>query len=111
MGRKNYDNIQQLSWKEHPIGAVIKEPGSSRLFKTGGWRTFRPIRDEEKCNDCLICFVFCPDSALSSEEEKISGPKLDFCKGCGICAEVCPRQAIEMIDEMEAEKKFGDNSS
>lgn len=98
-------DIQKWSWRKHPIGAVIKAPGNSRLFKTGGWRTLRPVRDEEKCSQCLICFVFCPDSAVLAGDEKIKGFDYDFCKGCGICAEECPREAIEMIDETEAQKK------
>ncbi len=98
-------NIQEWSWKEHPIGAVIKAPGNSRLIKTGGWRSLRPIRDEEQCNDCLICFIFCPEMSILVADEKIEKIDLDFCKGCGICAEECPRDAIEIIDEIEAQTK------
>ncbi len=96
-------NIAKWTWKEHPPGALIRDPGNSRQFKTGGWRTLRPIRDEEICNQCLICYMFCPDSAIKTEGEKITTFDLDFCKGCGICAEECPQNAIEMIDEAEAQ--------
>ncbi len=97
-------NINNWTWKEHPPGAVIKAPGNAKQFKTGGWRTLRPIRDEETCNQCLICFVFCPDSAIKTEGEKISTFDLDFCKGCGICAEECPKDAIAMVDESKAQE-------
>ena len=86
--------IQQWGWKKHPAGAVIKDPGNSRSFKTGGWRTFRPVRDEEKCSQCLICFVY----------EKVVGIDYDFCKGCGICAAECPLDAIQMVDESKLNK-------
>ncbi len=95
--------IEKWTWKEHPPGGVIKAPGNSKQFKTGGWRTLRPIRDEETCNQCLICYVYCPDSAILTEGEQISSFDLDFCKGCGICAEECPKNAIEMVDESKAQ--------
>jgi len=91
-------DIQSWDWKKYPGGAVIKDSGNSKQFKTGGWRTFRPVRDEEKCSQCLICYVFCPDSSITTGNDKITGIDLDFCKGCGICAEECPRDAIQMVD-------------
>jgi pyruvate ferredoxin oxidoreductase delta subunit len=93
-------NIKEWDWKKHPEGAVIKDSGSSRKFPTGGWRTFRPVRDEEKCSQCLICYVFCPDSSIQAKGDKITGVDYDFCKGCGICAEECPRKAIQMVDNI-----------
>ena len=91
-------HIHEWNWKQHPPGAVIKDSGNSKKFKTGGWRTFRPVRDGEKCNQCLICYVFCPDSSIITSGGKITGVDYDFCKGCGICAEECPANAIQMID-------------
>lgn len=98
-------NIKEWSWKKHPMGAVIHSPGNSRLVKTGGWRSLRPIHDREKCNDCLICFIFCPENSIKVKEEQFGNIDLDFCKGCGICAEECPQDAIEMMDEIEAQSK------
>ncbi len=46
------------------IGAVIFEPGNAVKNKTGGWRTFRPILDIEKCIKCEICYIFCPEPAI-----------------------------------------------
>ncbi len=91
--------IQKWNWKEHPPGGVIKDAGNSRSFKTGGWRAFRPVRDENKCSQCLICYVYCPDSAIIAKGDKITGIDYSFCKGCGICAQECPRDAIQMHDE------------
>ncbi len=75
--------------------AVIHEPGSSVNSKTGGWRSFRPVRDAKKCTNCGFCWMFCPDNAIN--EKFIAN--LDYCKGCGICAKVCPFKAIEMVKE------------
>lgn len=97
----NWDisEIQKWDWKKHPFGGIIKDPGNSRTFKTGGWRTFRPVRDENKCTQCLICYVYCPDSAIITMDDKIVGIDYDFCKGCGICARECPIDAIQVLDE------------
>ena len=78
-------------------GAVITEPGSSEKYETGGWRTFRPTIDASKCTGCGICWLFCPEPAIS----KGKPPTVDYryCKGCGICANECPVKAIIMKEE------------
>lgn len=99
--------IREWSWKQHPSAATIPEAGNAQDYKTGGWRSQRPIRDKEKCTDCLICWILCPDSSVLVEDEKIAGFDLDHCKGCGICAEECPRDAIEMVSESEFSSEGG----
>jgi pyruvate ferredoxin oxidoreductase delta subunit len=90
------------SWKELPIGAIIDEPGSSRKFKTGDWREGKkPVVDKKKCTNCMICWVYCPDSAIIVKDGEMKGFNLDYCKGCAICASQCPVKAIEMVDEEE----------
>ncbi len=107
MSQWNIENIDQWSWKEHPKGAVVPEAGNAVRYRTGGWRTQRPERDQESCNQCLFCFIFCPDTAVIVENEEVVGFDLEHCKGCGICAYECPKKAIEMLDEAEAEAKGG----
>lgn len=97
-------DIGKWSWRDHPPGAVIKDPGNSRQFKTGGWRSRRPVRNDERCSHCLVCFMFCPDSSIVVEDGKVAAFNLDFCKGCGICAAECRRSAIEMVDEVSIKK-------
>lgn len=88
-------------WKEIPIGGLIVEPGNAALYKTGGWRTFKPIHDAEKCTHCLRCWIYCPDSSILVADGKVTGIDYDHCKGCGICAEECPPKvkAIQMVRE------------
>ena len=105
MSQWNIKNINQWSWKDHPVGAIIPDAGNAYSYPTGGWRTQRPVRDDEKCNQCLICFIFCPDTAIEVKDEKVVGFALNHCKGCGICAHECPKDAIEMVDEAEAENR------
>lgn len=84
------------------IGGVITEGGTAHEYSTGGWRRLRPVLDKEKCTDCLICWVMCPDSAVITEEGKMIDFDLEHCKGCGICAVECPDKvrAIKMIEEI-----------
>jgi len=93
--------MELKSWKEIPHGGVIDKAGNSMEYKTGDWRTFRPIRDVEKCTNCMICWIYCPDSCIKVKDEKLTGTDYDHCKGCGICAEECPVKCIEMKSENE----------
>ncbi|HIC86783.1 MAG TPA: ferredoxin, partial [Aquificae bacterium] len=36
------------------LGAVIPYPGDSEEYKTGNWRTFKPILHTDKCINCMI---------------------------------------------------------
>jgi len=94
-----------LSWDKLPIGGI--PPFPSTEYKTGTWRTFKPIIDEEKCTKCFRCWLYCPDNSIKIEWEA-DGKKprrffvnYEFCKGCGICTKVCPVNAIEMVLEGE----------
>jgi len=91
-------------WKDIPIGGLIEEAGNSVRYQTGGWRAFRPVRNADACIHCMICWVFCPDSSILVENEKMVGFDLDHCKGCGICAQQCPTDCIEMVEESSFSK-------
>lgn len=89
------------SWKEIPDGGLILDAGNSINYKTGDWRTFRPIRDDKKCTNCMLCWLYCPDSCIKANDGKIGNTDYDFCKGCGVCAKVCPVKCITMKPEEE----------
>jgi pyruvate ferredoxin oxidoreductase delta subunit len=89
-------------WKEIPIGGTIVKPGNAVEYKTGDWRSERPVVDKDKCINCLQCWIFCPDSSILVKDEKMAGYDYFHCKGCGICAKICPVQAIEMVAEENA---------
>ncbi len=91
--------MAKKGWKEIPIGGLITKAGNAEEYKTGDWRTFRPVRDESKCIHCMFCWVYCPDSSVLVKEGKMVGFDYDHCKGCGICASVCPKKCITMEKE------------
>lgn len=64
--------------------------------KTGDWKYIKPVINNEKCNNCGICFSFCPEAAIEQRNKKIAKIDYDFCKGCGVCANVCSTRAIIM---------------
>ncbi len=87
------------SWQELPCGAIITDMGAVKGNKTGAWRSMRPIWNKEKCRQCLVCWIYCPDSAITVKEGKMVGIDYTYCKGCGICAQVCPAKVIDMEKE------------
>jgi pyruvate ferredoxin oxidoreductase delta subunit len=87
------------SWKEILIGGMITDVGNSIDYKTGDWRSYRPIWDEKKCNNCKLCWIYCPDGSIVVKNGVMTGMDLDHCKGCGICAYECPQKAIKMMEE------------
>lgn len=85
---------------------ITAKPSSTTINKTGGWRTYRPKTDLDKCIGCGTCAAVCPENAvvMSARGGEANGkqkPSADFnfCKGCGVCAEECPVKAIEMVLE------------
>ncbi len=94
--------VRLKGWKELPIGAILEESGTAREYKTGDWRSFRPILDKDKCINCLVCWIYCPDNAIKAKDGKIEGIDYEYCKGCGICEEVCPPKIRAIRMEKEA---------
>ena len=82
---------------EMTIGGNIYDAGSAVEFKTGDWRSQKPIWITDKCTQCGVCFPVCPDDAIPvNKEQKREDFDYNACKGCGVCAQVCPFKAISM---------------
>ncbi|MGD0159225.1 MAG: 4Fe-4S binding protein [Candidatus Bathyarchaeia archaeon] len=86
--------------KELPI-TPLSLPTVGSMGKTGSWRTFRPEINFSKCTRCTLCWVYCPDAAITRGEDDSPKIDYDYCKGCGICANECPTKAITMKREEE----------
>ncbi len=83
------------------IGGNIYTAGNAKEFKTGDWRSMKPVWIKEKCTQCGLCFPVCPDDSIPVSKETLQRGDFnyDYCKGCGVCAKVCPFGAIEMKEE------------
>jgi pyruvate ferredoxin oxidoreductase delta subunit len=92
-------NEAEITWKDLEPGSIVVEPGSASQYETGGWRSQKPIIDNNLCNKCGLCYIYCPEGCIEPREDGFFNVNLFYCKGCGICAEECPKKAITMIEE------------
>ena len=87
---------------------ITAKPNTTTKNKTGGWRTFKPKTDLNKCISCGACERICPEGAIKMIENNKYPPKegqpsvkkpvvdYNYCKGCGLCSAECPAKAIKM---------------
>lgn len=87
--------IHRLDY-EPPLRAAptILAAGNAEQRNTGDWRVERPAIDYERCTRCGLCFVACPDAAITLDERGYPVIDYEHCKGCMICREQCPLEAI-----------------
>lgn len=91
MGMEKYEDYVRRA-----MSTLTYDPCWARDNKTGAWRAFRPVVDRDRCNDCGLCWMYCPEGCISHGDHQID---LDYCKGCGICAQECRRKCIVMERE------------
>jgi pyruvate ferredoxin oxidoreductase delta subunit len=74
-------------------------PGEKNIgFKTSFSRHLRPVISAERCTDCKLCSIYCPDGAIEFGTIAVD---YDYCQGCAICAQVCPPKAVGMVSELK----------
>ncbi|MFQ5973653.1 MAG: 2-oxoacid:acceptor oxidoreductase family protein [Alphaproteobacteria bacterium] len=99
--RRTGSRVVDLTYEAPEIGTptVTAEPNTP-LRRTGSWRVFRPVIEPDKCTQCWVCFVWCPEGAIELDAE--DNPHVDYgvCKGCLICVEECPTRAIAKVREV-----------
>jgi len=93
MGMEKYE-----AYVRRAKSTLTYDPGWSRENKTGAWRAVRPVKDAEQCNECGLCWLYCPEACITSGTYDID---YAYCKGCGICAEECRPGAITLEREDE----------
>jgi pyruvate ferredoxin oxidoreductase gamma subunit len=74
--------------------------GNSPERRTGNWRQFRPVLRPELCTRCWICFVRCPEAAISLDANDYPLVDYDQCKGCLLCVHECPTHAFTVEKEV-----------
>lgn len=86
------------TWKDISLGAVVSDAGNAAEYKTGDWKSERPMLNSERCIKCGICYIFCPEGCIPQNPEGFFEADPYYCKGCGICARECWTQAITMVE-------------
>jgi len=89
----------ELTWKDLEIGAIITEPGNASQYRTGDWRSQKPVHDFSRCIKCGLCMIYCPEACRFQNKEGYFEADMFYCKGCGICYRECPTMVITMEEE------------
>ena len=92
---------EELTWRDLEIGCAVAEPGSASEYRSGDWRSRKPVWDFAKCIKCGLCYTYCPDAAVKQRDDGYFEANLYYCKGCSICSQECPTTAIHMVEEGE----------
>ena len=92
---------REMTWKDIEIGSIVTEPGNTRQYKTGDWRSQVPTYNFTRCIKCAMCQLFCPEGCIEQNDDGHFEANLFWCKGCGICARECPTEVITMAEEEE----------
>jgi pyruvate ferredoxin oxidoreductase delta subunit len=93
MGMEKYEKFVRCA-----KSTLTYDPGWSEDNRTGSWRTLHPVKYADRCNECGVCWLFCPEGCISPGDFEID---YDYCKGCGICATECAVDAIRLERETE----------
>ena len=91
-------------YKTAPIGGVLPTPGNTAHNDLHTSRTgWMPVLERDKCIDCGMCDMVCPDLCLVWSTHtgddgkplvKLDGIDYQYCKGCMRCVETCSTSAM-----------------
>lgn len=66
-------------------------------INVGSYTNVKPVIDKSQCSSCLLCWLLCPDGAISmGEEDNKPTVNHNLCKSCGICVYECPLKIIKL---------------
>ncbi len=91
-------------YRTAPIGGVLPTPGNTAHNDLQTSRTgWMPVLDRDKCIDCGMCDMVCPDLCLvwsthtnedGTPHVQLDGIDYQYCKGCMRCVETCSTLAM-----------------
>lgn len=96
-------HVEERALQEE-VSLIIPSPvGENDGMITGNWRFLRPVINQEKCTQCRMCWIYCPDACINPDPAGFT-VNLKYCKGCGICWTECPvKGAIAPVPELDFE--------
>ena len=84
------------TFKQENVGCHLLDTGKVIPKKPGTKPELVPVWDRELCARCALCYLYCPDAAISKQDNGYFDADLQLCKGCGICHRECWFGAITM---------------
>jgi 2-oxoacid:acceptor oxidoreductase gamma subunit (pyruvate/2-ketoisovalerate family)/2-oxoacid:acceptor oxidoreductase delta subunit (pyruvate/2-ketoisovalerate family) len=96
--RRSYKEVSDVvpaTTKDVEEAEEVTVRGYGVLRDVSSWRVFTPEFDLEKCTGCKNCWLYCPETAISWNEDNKPEVEWRKCKGCGICVNECPVKAVE----------------
>ncbi len=91
-------------YRSAPIGGVLPTPGNTAHNDLHTSRTgWMPVLERDKCIDCGMCDMVCPDLCLvwsthldadGKPGVRLDGIDYQYCKGCMRCVETCSTGAM-----------------
>lgn len=110
-----YEELESdWGYENSPIGGINPRFGSTVTNDLTGSREGKvPMFIKEKCINCGLCDITCPDMVFQFAEGEYKGKRqmlnqgADYhhCKGCMRCVEICPTAAIIAKPESETDIK------
>ncbi len=87
-------------WEDERPKAPYLRLEDERMYMTeiNTYRFGLPQIEAELCTDCSLCWIYCPEGAITRTPD---GLIIDYqdCRGCGLCAHECPRHAISLVED------------
>ena len=104
-----YKDIERVKgYKTGEIGGVNKEFANGITNDLQGCREgVVPHFIKEKCINCGLCDITCPDMVFQFKKGENLGMDLYHCKGCLRCVEICPTKALVEVAEGEYDDNIG----
>ncbi|MCX5901805.1 MAG: 4Fe-4S binding protein [Proteobacteria bacterium] len=84
------------TFKQEKVGCQLLEAGKAQPYTPGTKPQLGPVWDKSLCVRCALCYIYCPDAAISRQEDGYYDVDIKLCKGCGICHRECWFGAVSM---------------